>query len=116
VGRQLQTWSGTIYQKLSSYLINLADQLFCYQPVLSQALAPLLERWGTPVLHALSRLWQIEAEDRRRPRPLAEHAVRQVQWEQCLDEACVSLSLAQLGQAWEAVPIGVKLRNSFPMS
>lgn len=103
VGRQLQTWSGAIYQKLSSYLINLSDQLFSYQPVLSQALAPLLERWGTPVLHALSRLWQIEAEDRRRPRPLAEHAVRQVQWEQCLDEACVSLSLAQLGQAWEAV-------------
>ena len=92
VGRQLQTWSGAIYQKLSSYLINLSDQLFSYQPVLSQALAPLLERWGTPVLHALSRLWQIEAEDRRRPRPLAEHAVRQVQWEQCCGRASIAAS------------------------
>jgi len=103
VGHQLQAWSGAIYQKLSSYLINLADQLFSYQPVLSRALAPLVERWGTPVLHALSRLWQIEAEDRRRPLPLAERTARQVQWEHSLDEASVSLSLEPLGYAWDAV-------------
>ena len=56
VGRQLQSWSGALYQKLSSYLINLSDQLFSYQPVLSRALAPLAERWGRPVRQALSRL------------------------------------------------------------
>src|SRR3989304_6348489 len=100
---QLQAWSGAIYQKLSSYLINLADQLFSYQPVLSRALAPLVERWGTPVLHALSRLWQIEAEDRRRPLPLPDPPARKVQWEHSLDEASVSLSLEPLGYAWDAV-------------
>jgi hypothetical protein len=103
VGRQLQAWSGAIYQKLSRYLINLSDQLFSYQPVLSRALAPLVERWGAPVIHALSRLWQIEADDRRRPRSLAERTARQAQWEHSLDDASASLSLEHLGLAWDAV-------------
>lgn len=103
VGRQLQAWSGALYQKLSTYLIHLADRLFSYQPVLSQALAPLVERWGTPVIQALSHLWQIEADDRRHPGPLAERPARQAQWEHWLDEASASLSLEHLGLAWDAV-------------
>lgn len=57
LGRQLQQWAGGIYEKLSRYLINLADHLFCYQPVLTQVLAPLVERWSAPVIQALSRMW-----------------------------------------------------------
>ena len=103
VGRQLQTWSGAIYQRLSTYLLNLADALFSYQPVLTQALAPLLERWGAGVIHALSRLWQLEADEHRQPCALADRPTRQAQWEHCLDEASALLNWEQLGQAWEAV-------------
>jgi hypothetical protein len=56
LGRQLQQWTGGIYEKLSGYLVNLADQPLGYQPVLAHALAPLVERWGTPVIQALSRM------------------------------------------------------------
>lgn len=103
IGRQLQTWNGAIYQKLSTYLLNLADPLFSYQPVLTQALIPLIERWGASAIHALSRLWQIETDDRRQPWSLAERATRQTQWEHSLDEASTHLSLEQLGLAWDAV-------------
>ena len=103
LGRQLQLWTGGIYEKLSSYLINLADDLFCYQPVLTQAIAPLVERWGASVIQALSRLWHIEAEDKRHPLPQVERQARQAQWEQSLDEASAVLDLKQLGVAWDAL-------------
>jgi hypothetical protein len=103
LGRQLQLWTGGMYEKLSSYLINLADDLFCYQPVLTQAIAPLVERWGAPVIQALSRLWHIEAEDKRHPLPQVERQARQAQWEQSLDEASAVLDLKQLGVAWDAL-------------
>jgi hypothetical protein len=103
LGHQLQQWTGGIYEKLSSYLINLADDLFCYQPVLTQALTPLVVRWGAPVIQALSRMWQIEAEGKRRPLPRVERQARQAQWEQSLDEASAVLNLEQLGVAWDAL-------------
>jgi hypothetical protein len=43
-GQQLQGWEGAIYKKLSNYLINFSPELFAYQPVLTRALAPLIER------------------------------------------------------------------------
>jgi len=103
LGRQLHQWTGGIYEKLSGYLVNLADQLFGYQPVLAHALAPLVERWGALVIQALSRMWHIEAEAKRHPLPLVERQARQAQWEQNLDEASAVLNLEQLGVAWQAV-------------
>jgi hypothetical protein len=103
LGRQLQQWTGGIYEKLSGYLLNWADQLFGYQPVLAHALTPLVERWGAPVIQALSRMWQIEAEGQRHPLPLVERQARQAQWEQSLDETSAVLNLEQLGVAWEAL-------------
>jgi hypothetical protein len=103
LGRQLQSWTGGIYEKLSGYLLNLADPLFGYQPVLAHALAPLVERWGAPVIQALSRMWQIEAEGQRHPLPWVERQARQAQWEHSLDEASAVLNLEQLGVAWGAL-------------
>ena len=103
LGHQLHQWTGGIYEKLSCYLINLADNLFCYQPVLTHALMPLVERWGAPVIQALSRMWQIEAEGKRHPLPVVERQAQQAQWEQSLDEVSAVLNLEQLGVAWEAL-------------
>jgi hypothetical protein len=41
VGKRLQGWEGGIYKKLSSNLINWAEGLFRYLPVLEQALSEL---------------------------------------------------------------------------
>jgi hypothetical protein len=56
-GEQLQTWEGRIYKKLGTHLVNWADALFSYPPVLIAALDPLIERWGTPAIQALFRIW-----------------------------------------------------------
>ena len=102
VGRQLQQWSGPIYEKLSSYLINGATALFSYQPLLAQGLTSLTQQWGTPAVQALSRLWQIEADEKRHPPTLLERQARQAVWEASLDQAA-SLLGEQLWAAWLAV-------------
>jgi len=102
-GQRLQTWVGRIYQKLSSYLLNLAESLFAYQPVLSRALTPLVERWGETAIRALARIWQIEADEKRHPLPLGEHQARQVQWAESLDAAVALLGPESLWEAWEAL-------------
>jgi hypothetical protein len=103
LGQRLSTWSGRIYQKLSRHLCNWADGLFSYQPVLAKALAPLIDRWGALAIQALSRLWQIEADEKRRPLPLVEQHARQNIWEACLDTAAALLGLDQLWNAWDAL-------------
>jgi hypothetical protein len=100
IGQQLQTWQGGIYQKLSRNLNSFAEGLFAYQPVLSQALAPLIERWGAPAIQALSRIWQIEADEKRHPLPCVERQTRQTLWQESLDEAVSLLGEEQLWQAW----------------
>jgi hypothetical protein len=102
LGQHLLTWNGRIYQKLSSYLVNLADALFAYQPVLNQALSPLVAQWGMPAMQALACLWQIEADDKRHPVALPVHQARQRQWEACLDQAAALLG-EHLADAWEAL-------------
>ena len=102
-GQQLQTWSGRIYQKLSSYLINLAEALFAYQPLLRQTLTPLFDQWGAPALEALSRLWQLEAEPKRHPLSLLEQQAYLRQWNASLDQALEALGPDQLWIAWEAL-------------
>ena len=103
IGQQLQTWQGRIYQKLSRNLDSFAEGLFAYQPVLSQALAPLIERWGAPAIQALSRIWQIEADEKRHPLPCVERQTRQTLWQGSLDEAVSLLGEEQLWQAWHAL-------------
>lgn len=103
LGQQLQGWEGRIYEKLSSNLTTFAEGLFHYQPVLAQALSPLIERWGAPAIQALSRIWQIEADEKRHPLPLVERQARQVLWEESLDEAFSLLGEEQLWEAWDAL-------------
>jgi hypothetical protein len=71
--------------------------------VLTRALTPLVERWGVPVIQALSCLWQLEAEDKRHPVPQAERQARQAQWNHRLDEAVAVLGLDQVGVVWDAL-------------
>ncbi len=103
VGKQLSQWSGRIYAKLSANLTNSADHLFAYHPILDQALAPLREQWGTPALHALSCLWQLEADAKRQSVPLIHRPALQSAWSHCLDTAVAFLGLDPLQPALQAV-------------
>jgi hypothetical protein len=103
VGRQLQGWEGRIYQKLSRNLINWADAMFCYHPVLQDAFAPVVARWGQEAVQALSRIWQIEADEKRHPQSVAGRQVRQDVWEQSLDTAYALLGSQELWSAWADV-------------
>ncbi len=103
LGEQLQEWEGRIYEQVSSHLVNWAEALFCYRPVLVEALSPLIERWGVPAIQALSRIWQIEADEKRHPLSVLEQQARQVLWEESLDEAVSLLGPQQLWLAWDAL-------------
>ena len=101
LGEQLQAWSGRIYHKLAANLQNWASALFSYQPVLVTALRPLQSRYGQPAITALGRLWQLEANQKRRPLSTLEQASYQQRWQQCLDEAVIALGETQLWSAWQ---------------
>jgi len=104
MGEQLAQWTGGhIYEKLSNNLVHWAKSLFAYQPLLQQALNPLIEQWGAPAVQALSRIWQIEADQKRHPWPVNQQAARQVLWEQSLDQAAALLGMEQLGIAWKTL-------------
>jgi hypothetical protein len=103
MGAQLAQWKGRIYEKLSSNLVNWAKALFAYQPLLQQALEPLIQQWGEPTIQALSRIWQIEAEQKRHPLPVNQQLARRALWEKSLDQAVTLLGTEQLGKACEAV-------------
>jgi hypothetical protein len=103
LGKQLQVWDGRIYDKLSSNLINWAEELFRYQPVLARALSPLIAQWGATAIRALSRIWQIEADEKRRSLSWPERQARQMLWEENLDEALALLGPQQLWEAWDAL-------------
>jgi len=96
----LEGWSGRIYQKLASNLKNWAPQLFSYQPLLSQALQSLRSRYGAKPIAALCRMWQIEAEQKRRPLSWPEQQQHQALWTASLDEAWSWLG-EQLWPAWD---------------
>jgi hypothetical protein len=101
LGEQLQGWFGRIYHKLATNLQNWAPALFSYQPLLAEALRPLQTRYGEPAIAALSRLWQLEANQKRRPLSKLAQASYQQLWQQCLDEAAAQLGETQLWSAWE---------------
>jgi hypothetical protein len=102
LGQQLQAWSGRIYQKLSRNLQNWAAGLFSYQPLLAQALQPLQATYGPQAIAALCRLWQIEADLKRRPRAWLEQQRYQTAWANSLTEASTLLG-EQLWPVWEQV-------------
>jgi hypothetical protein len=87
-------------QKLSSNLKNWATGLFSYQPMLAQALHPLQVRYGAEAVAALCRIWQIEADQRRRPLAVVEQPRRHTLWANSLDEAWACLG-EQLWTAWD---------------
>ena len=103
LGQQLAQWEGRIYQKLSRNLNSFAKGLFSYQPVLAEILSPLVARWGTPAIQALSRIWQIETAEKRHPFSLLQRRTRQKLWDENLDEVASSLGEEQLWTAWDAV-------------
>ena len=103
IGKQLNQWQGRIYAKLSANLTNWADELFAYQPVLHQTLAPLRDQLGMPALQALARLWQLEASAKRHPVPLIHRPAQQAAWNQCLDHAVSLLGMDRLMPAWQAL-------------
>ena len=103
LGEQLGQREGRIYEKLSSNLTHWAEALFAYHPLLQKALAPLIEQWGAPAIQTMSRIWQIEADQQRHPRPLTLLQARQTLWNQNLDQAVALLGFEQLGVAWEAL-------------
>jgi len=100
LGEQLQGWSGRIYQKLATNLQNWAPGLFSYQPVLAEALRPLQARYGQPAIAALCRLWQLEANQKRRPLSQLDRANHYRLWQQCVDQALAELGETELWAAW----------------
>ncbi len=100
LGEQLQDWSGRIYHKLATNLQNWAPGLFSYQPVLAETLRPLQARYGQPALTALCRLWQLEANQKRRLLSKCEQVCHQRLWQQCLDQAVAELGETELWSAW----------------
>jgi hypothetical protein len=103
LGQQLHSWSGRIYQKLSSNLLQWAEALFAYVPLLDAALQPLRDQWGGIAIRALSRMWQVEANTKRHPLSLPERQAQQQIWEASLDEAVTQLGDEHLWTLWETL-------------
>ena len=87
LGQQLQAWSGRIYHKLSTNLQNWAPALFSYQVVLEPQLQLLQEQFGQPAIAALARVWQIEANQQRKPLSLLQQRQQHQLWNHWVDEA-----------------------------
>jgi len=103
LGQQVANLSGRIYQKLATKLKNWAIDLFSYQFPLRQALTPLKAQYGVDSIAALCRIWQCEADEKRRRLSIPEQLERQQIWRQSLDEAYTLLGDTWLWQAWEAL-------------
>jgi hypothetical protein len=103
LGQQMVAIPGRIYQKVGKNLQNWAMGLFAYQPQLRQALAPLIEQYGQSTIAALCRLWQCEADARRRHLALPEKQEREQIWQQALAEAFADLGDDLLWPVWDAL-------------
>lgn len=104
LGQQIHALpGGGIYESVGNALIHQADALFRYQPVLAQALQPLVRQWGTVAIRALGRIWQLDADMRRQPQSLAEQQRRQRLWMASLDAAVAALGPDQMWAAWAEV-------------
>lgn len=103
VGKQLSQWQGHIYEKLSANLTHWADDLFAYHTGLSQVLQTLTNQWGAEAIQALSCIWQIEADQKRHPKPFVYRQNQQTLWEMHLEKAADCLGSEQLDAAWKAL-------------
>lgn len=103
LGEQMSGLPGRICQKLATNLQNWAVDLFSYQFSLRQALQPLQSEYGQEAIAALSRLWQCEADEKRRPLSHTERQKREQIWRCSLEEAYQLLGDTQLWLAWEAL-------------
>ncbi len=104
VGQQIQALpGGNIYDYLGKLLIHQAEALFRYQPVLAQALQPLVAKWGATTIQALARIWQLDADARRHPRSQPNQQHRHQVWLASLDAAVAQVGPEQVWEAWEAV-------------
>jgi hypothetical protein len=59
----------------------------------------MIQQWGAPTIQALSRIWKIEADQKRHPLPVNQQLARRDLWEKNLDQAVALLGTEQLGQA-----------------
>ena len=103
LGAQLADWPGRIYQKLAKNLQNWTPALFSYQRPLGHTLAPLQAAYGDQAIAALARIWQCEADEKRRLLSWPEREKRQQIWQQSLDEAYALLGDSLLWPAWDAL-------------
>lgn len=103
VGEQMSHWTGRIYQKLSRHLRHWADKLFSYRLPVQDAFSPFVEQYGPSAVHALSAIWQIEADEKRRQPPHSQQQALQALWEKHLDVAVEHLGEERLWEAWQAI-------------
>jgi hypothetical protein len=102
VGQRMQTLVGRTCNVLGTSLTHWADGLVSYLPRLAQTLAPLVETWGAPAVHALSRLWQVEAEIRRGHLSFNQRQALEQIWRDSLDQAASHLG-DRLFEVWETL-------------
>ena len=102
LGQRMQALVGRTCNVLGTSLTHWAEGLVSYLPRLAQTLAPLVETWGSPAVHALSRLWQVEAEIRRGHRSFSQRQALEQIWRDSLDEAADHLG-DHLFEVWETL-------------
>jgi hypothetical protein len=103
VGQQLGSWSGRIYQKLASNLINWAENLFSYQQLLRPALSSLSTQYGHEAVAALCAIWQIEAHEKRHQPSLFKRIEWRQLWKKHLDTAAHYLDDNVIWEAWDTI-------------
>lgn len=102
LGEMIKALPGRACKVLGTTLVNWGSGLLSYLPRLSQALAPLLERWGQKAVRALSRIWQVEAEVKRGHLSLSQRKALETIWQESLDEAAKLLG-GHLFEVWDAL-------------
>jgi hypothetical protein len=99
--RQAYAALQAVEERAAQFTAATTPNLFSYQPILAEALRPLQTRYGQPAITALSRLWQLEANQKRRPGSKVAQASYQQLWQQCFDQALAELGETELWSAWE---------------
>lgn len=104
VGQEIRAMSGgNIHEYLGTMLMHQAEALFRYQPVLARVLQPLKERWGVTSIQALARIWQLDADARRHPRPQQKVQRHRRLWIESLDTAVAAVGPEEVWTAWHAI-------------
>jgi len=102
LGEQLKVLAGRACKVLGTNLVNWAEGLLSYLPRLSQALAPLVQIWGQLAIHALSRIWQVQAECKRGHLSVSQRQALEQIWHASLDEGDRLLG-EHLFEVWDAL-------------